>query len=116
VPNLAPEIIQRFPEPFCKLDPRLPSQQRAGLGDIGAAARWIVHRQIDKAQFALRSRDVQNGLRALQNRELHRVSNVDREVLLALRQAHDALDQIVDVTEAARLLAVAVDGQRFAAP
>ena len=87
VSEFASEVIQRFLEPFCELDPRLPSQQRARLGDIGAAARRIVHRQVDKAQFALRSGDLEHGLRALQNRELHRIADVDREVLLAVRQA-----------------------------
>src|SRR5208282_6225172 len=49
IPNLASEIIQRFLEPFLELDSRFPSQQCPRLGNIGAAARRIVHRQIDKA-------------------------------------------------------------------
>ena len=54
-------------------------------------------------------------LRAFQNRELFGIAEIDGKMFLAARQAHDPFDQIVDIAEAARLAAVAVDGQRLAA-
>ena len=48
-------------------------------------------------------------------RDLVRVAEVDRLVEVGEQQPVDALDQVGDVAEAARLRAVAVDGERLAA-
>src|ERR1039458_8201927 len=51
----------------------------------------------------------------IEDGELLGVAEIDRKMLLASRQKHDSLDEIVDVAKAARLAAVAVDGERLAA-
>src|ERR1035441_3947280 len=56
----------------------------------------------------------QNLLGALQYSELARVADVDGVVLLGPRQAQNAFDFIGDVTETARLGAVAINSKRFA--
>ena len=51
----------------------------------------------------------------LQHGHLARVADVHRRRLVAPEEAEDALDQVGDVAEAARLRAVAVDRERLAA-
>ena len=71
-------------------------------------ARVVLGKRL-KADFALRSRDLNNHLGTLQNGEFRRVADVDGQVFLGSRQSKDALDEVGDVAEAARLLAIAVD-------
>ena len=55
---------------------------------------------------ALRSRHRQDILRALQNRELRRIPDVHRHVLVRFGESQNAVNLIAHVAEAARLLPV----------
>src|SRR4029079_17007218 len=57
----------------------------------------------------------QDDLRQLEHRALFRVADVDRPVDVAFHHPHEAVDRVLDVAEAARLLAVTVDRERIAA-
>src|SRR5690242_6983883 len=109
--GLAPVRREHPAQPFLELDLGLPLEHLAGSGDVGLADLRIVHRQRLEDELAGRSGDLQHVLRELEDRELAGVADVDRQVLLALGEEDDPADQVVDVTEAPRLRAVAVDGQ-----
>ena len=68
-----------------------------------------------EAQLALRPGHIENGPGTLFNRELARVANVHRKMLIGTREQEDALDQVVDIAEASCLFPVAINGQRLAA-
>ena len=53
--------------------------------------------------------------RQLANREFAGITDVDRAAVIAVHQADHAFDQIIHVAEAARLAAIAIEGERFAA-
>ena len=61
----------------------------------------------------LRAARLEHLLGELENRVLARVADVDRQVLAGLGQQDEAADEVVDVAEAPRLRAVAVDRQRL---
>jgi len=56
-----------------------------------------------------------NAFRAFQHGELCRIADVGGLLLIAFRQTQDAFDLVTDITEAACLPAVAVDGEIVAA-
>src|SRR6202158_5124287 len=109
------EIVERLAQAGFEIDFWLPSQQLPGLADVGAALFGIILRQWFIANRALRSRYFQNHLRAFQNSKFVGIADVHRKMFVGFREAHEAVDLVTDVTEAARLIAVAVDGEGFAA-
>src|SRR5215210_2223026 len=110
---LPPEARQHPPQPLLELDFRLPAQHLPGSGDVGLANLRIVDRQRLVDDLALGRRDADDGLRELLDRELVGVAEVHRQVLAALGEQVETADQVVDVTKAARLRAVAEDGDRL---
>ncbi len=90
----------------------LPAEQVASAGYVGLALLGVVDGQRLVDDLRARLGHLEHGLGELQQRELVGVADVDRRVDIGLGKADDAADQVVDVTEAARLLAVAEDGQR----
>src|SRR3954465_1071862 len=107
---LPSEARQHAPQPLLELDFRLPAQHLPGSGDVGLANLWIVDRKGLVPDLALRRGHSDNSLREFQNRKLLGIAEVDRQVLTALGEQVQAADQVVDVTEAPRLLALAEDG------
>src|ERR1044072_6640419 len=109
---LPPEARQLAPEPLLELDLGFPAQHLPGSGDIGLAELRIVHGQRLEDDLTLRRRDLDDCLRKFQNRKLIGVSEVDRQVVLALGERVDAADQILDVAEAPLMLALSYDDER----
>src|SRR5919109_2264434 len=110
---LPSEARQQPPEPLLKFDLWFPAKNLLGPGDVGLSCLWIVHGQRLVDDLASRPCYPEHGFRKLENRELVRVSQVHREVLLAHREQVHASDEVVDVAEAARLRAVAEDRERL---
>src|SRR5215813_3305229 len=109
---LPPEARQHSPEPLLELDFGFPAQHLPGSGDVGLADLWIVHGQRLVDDLALGRRDFDDCLRKLENRKLVRIAEVDGQVLVALGEKMQPADEIVHVTEAARLLALAENRDR----
>ena len=84
--------------------------------DVRLTLLGIIGRQRHEDEFRFRSRHLDDDLGELPDRELARIAEIDRagEVAVAVHQPHEAVDQIVDVAEGARLAAVAVDGDGLA--
>src|SRR4051795_6095377 len=80
---LLSEARQHPPQPLLELNLRLPAQHLPGSGDVRLANLRIVDGQRLVDDLALRRGDVDNCLRELQNRELVRIAEVDRQVLVA---------------------------------
>src|ERR1051325_7495740 len=89
---------QHAPQSLFELDLRLPAQHLPGSGDVGLANLRIVDGQRLVDDLALRRRDPDNSLRELENRELVRVAEVDRQVLVALGEQGGPTDQGGHVT------------------
>src|SRR5437016_4859309 len=70
------EVVERHLQSRFETDFWLPPKQCACLRDIGAALLGIVLGKRFVLDFALRSRDLNNALGALENGELHRVTDV----------------------------------------
>ena len=81
------EVVERQAEAGFQIDLRFPSQQLSRFGDVGTALLGIILRQRFIANSALRSRHLQHQLRTFQNRELVRIADVHRHVLVRFRQA-----------------------------
>src|SRR5919201_4339140 len=96
---------QHAAQTLLELDLGLPAEHLARARDVRLPYLGIVHRQRLVDDLALRASDPEDGLRELEDGELVRVAEVDRQMLTALGEEDDASDQVVDVAEAARLRA-----------
>src|SRR5260221_2752444 len=105
-------LLDRPAQAVVELDRRLPAEQIAGAADVGLALLRVVDRQLLVDDLRARLGHLDHGLGQLQQRELVRIADVDRHVHVGLGEGDDSPDQVVDVTEAARLAAVPEDGQR----
>src|SRR6266498_1016783 len=113
IERFPPEARQHPPESLFELDLGLPAQQLPGSRDVGLADLRIVYGQRFEHDLAIRRCDMDNCLRKLQNRKLPWISEVYGQVLTAVREQVDAADQVVYVTKATSLGAVAEDGERL---
>src|SRR5258708_34574142 len=86
---------------------RLPVEEVAGARDIGAALRRIVDRQRAALDLRARAEHRDDLFGQLADRRLDRIAEIDRpgHVIRSGHQAQEALDEIVDEAEGARLLA-----------
>src|ERR671936_1966162 len=100
-------------EPLLQLDFRLPTENLFRPRDVRLADLGIVDRERLVHDLARRAGHAEHGVGQLVQRELARVPDVDRQVLAALGEQHEAADQVVDVAEAPRLRALAEDGERL---
>src|SRR6266542_4355568 len=108
-----PETRQQAPQPLLELDFRFPAQELPGFGDVGLANLWIVDWKCFEHDFALRRGKSDNCLREFQDRKLLRVAEVHRQMLAAGGKQLEPANEVVHVTEAARLRAVAEDRDRL---
>src|SRR6266496_5149347 len=113
IERFPPEARQHAPESLFELDLGLPAQQLPGSRDIGLADLRIIYGQRFEHDLAIRRSDLDNCLRELQKRKLLWISEVDGQVLTAVREQVYAADQIIYVTEAPSLGAVAEHGERL---
>ena len=107
------EKVDRGAEPFVQPHLRLPTEYPAGLADVGLSNLGIVDGQRFVHDLGSRSGQLDDPVRELENGHLGGVPDVDRVLLLGPQKPDDALDEILDVTEASRLATVAVHGERL---
>ena len=91
----------------------VPAQQLLGQRDVGLADLRIVGRQRLVHDLRPRAGDVDDRLGELEQRELVRVADVDRVVVAGLGEPDQAVDQVGDERERARLRAVAEHRDRL---
>src|SRR3954465_12591671 len=97
---------QHSPEPLLEVDFRLPAELLAGARDVGLTHLRIVDWKCFEHDLALGRGNADDGLCELEQAELGRIPEIDREVLSAHRKRIEPLDEVVHVTEAPRLRAV----------
>ena len=112
--DLTAEEVESEAEAFLEVDFRLPVEQAAGLGDVRATLPGVVLRKRLEDDLDIRAKQGANALGEFENGDFLRVAEIDRFVLVGLRQAVNPFNQIGDVAEAAGLLAIAVDGDGLA--
>src|SRR4029450_7277709 len=112
---LVPEVLDGVAESLLEPDLRLPAEEGPRARDVGLALLRVVDRQRPEHDLAPRVRERLDALGKLEDRHLRRVATVDRAAVVRPEQPHDALDQVGDEAEDARLRAVAVDGDGLAA-
>src|SRR5450755_2172020 len=105
--RLWPRALDRAPQTVDQLDLRFPAEDLAGQRDVWLAHLWIIGRQRLEDDLGLRARHLQHRLGELEQGELVGVADVHRVVVARLREGDDPADEVVDVTEGARLRAVA---------
>src|SRR6266540_2448759 len=110
--GLPSERSEHAPQALLQRDLRLPAEDLLRARDVRLALLRVVHRQGLVDDLARRARHAQHEIGELEQRELLRVAEVDRQVLARLREQDQAADQVVDVAEGARLLTRAVHRQR----
>src|ERR1700684_264587 len=81
--------LERELESLAKLDRRLPPKDLLGLGDVGPAHLWVVGRKRLMDDLGPRAGDCAHLLRQFQQRELVRLTDVDRLVVAGLRERDD---------------------------
>jgi hypothetical protein len=107
--KISAEVFERELQAAAKADGRLPLEDRSCPGNIGTPLRGIVLRKRFVANPAAGPGDEENFTGAPQNVPLFRVADVDGKMFLGAGKAENAVDQIGDVAETARLAAVAID-------
>src|SRR5580692_4171565 len=107
------EIVERKAKAGGQIDLRLPAQQLFRPGDVRATLRRIVLGQRMEANLAGRAGDGKNLVRTFEDSPLHGVADVDGVVFAGAREAQNAFDLVGNVTEAAGLGAISVDGEVF---
>src|SRR5262249_36528016 len=113
--NRFAEVFDGEAQAGLEVDFGFPAEQVFCFGDVGAALFGIVLRKLLVTDVALGSGYLNHAASAIYDRELLRIANVYREVLVAFCEAQKAFNFIAHVTETARLSTVAVDGKVFAA-
>src|SRR5256884_8714251 len=93
---------------------RLPAEGRGGPAGLRLADLWIVRRERPKDDLTPGAGEAEDALGELEERHLLWVAEVDRIVHGRPHEAPEAVDQVGDVLERARLRAVAEDGQWLA--
>src|SRR5271157_6465062 len=110
------EVLEGSPKPHAAVDGGVPAQECLRLCDVGPAALGIILGQVAVDYLALRALDQGDNLKSkLMHGDLGRVSQVHRQGMVDVQQPVDALHQVAHVAEAARLVALAVDGDRLSA-
>src|SRR5438876_2986011 len=112
--RLPPERPDHAPESLLELDLRFPAGHLARARDVRLAHLRIVDRKSLVDDLALRAGDAKDRLREVVHRELVRIAEVHRQVLVGLRERDETADQIVHVAKASRLRPVAEHCERFA--
>src|SRR5262249_21294512 len=112
--RLPSEGRQHAAQSVFELDFRIPAEELLRTRDVGLTHLRIVDRQRLMHDLARRTGDTQHRLRELVQRELARVAEVHREVLLGFRERDEAADEVVHVTKASCLRAVTEHGQGLA--
>src|ERR1700736_3323943 len=102
-----PEIADRPLQSLIEADLRLPAKLVARQADVRAALSGIVLGGRGRADPSGGSGHLKHLRGELADREFFRITEVDRtsEVVRALHQLHQTIDQIVDVAERAGLVA-----------
>src|SRR5262245_4469853 len=99
--HLLLEVLQRSPQPLTAANFRLPAQQLSRPADVGLAHLRIVLRQWSILDRTFTPRQSENLFRELENRHFVGVAEVDRLVEIGEEQLLDAIDEVIDVAEAA---------------
>ena len=94
-------------------DDRFPAEQFLRPRDIRTPQLWIVRRAFDVADRTGTAGDLDNLPRDVQHADFDRVAEIDRIADVAGQEPKQSLDLVADETEAARLAAVAVNGDRL---
>src|SRR3954452_5737282 len=105
--------LQQPPQPLFEGNLRLPAQQLARPRDVGLAHLGVVDRQRLEHDLARGAGRLEHLLCELEEGVFRGIADVHRQMLTALREQHESTDQIVDVTETARLRTVAEHRQRL---
>src|SRR6478609_7565881 len=82
--RLPSETRQHAAQTFLELDRRLPTEELARACDVGLPHLRVVYGQRFIDELALRAGDAEYGLGELVERELSRVPDVDRKMLVRL--------------------------------
>src|SRR5215831_13404052 len=112
--GLRAQRFQDASQPLLERDLRLPTQQLAGASDVRLANVGVVFWKRLEDDLAGGPRHPEHDLGELEQRVLARVAEIHGQMLAARGQQIEPAHEVVDVTEAAGLRAVAEDGQRLA--
>src|SRR4051812_37491422 len=107
--------IDRARQPLLETDDRLPAEDGAGDRYVRSALPRIVLGQRPEVEVRGAAGHAPDQRGELQDVVLSRVAQVDRLLVIGAHQSDNALHQVVDILKAARLAAVAIDGQWLAA-
>ena len=109
------EPVDGAGEPLPHIDLGFPPEHRTRQRDVGPALHGIVLRQRPVLDRRLRPGDLENEIGELGDRVLVGVADVHRPHVARLEQRELPVDLVVDVAEAARLRAVAIEREGIAA-
>src|SRR5580765_3106164 len=110
--RLPPQRTEHPAETLLELDLRLPVENLPRTCDVGPTLLRSVDRQRLEDDLALRTGDAEHRVREFEQRELVRVADIHRQVLVTLRERNEPADHVVDVTEAPGLGPVPEHSQR----
>mmetsp|Transcript_14832 Transcript_14832/g.28210 ORF Transcript_14832/g.28210 Transcript_14832/m.28210 type:complete len:260 (-) Transcript_14832:35-814(-) len=97
-------------ETLLELDFRLPSKKLSSLGDIRLPLFRIIGRKWFEDDLGLRVYDILHGFGKLENGVLAWVADINWAHVLAVHKADKSLDLVVDIAEAAGLVAFTIHG------
>src|SRR5215470_15373851 len=116
LPEPLAEPRDRRPQPLLQGYARLPAEQRPRPRDVRPTLlRVVLGQRTYRADLSAAPRHPAYHFRQLDERELVRVPQVDGQAVASLPQREEPVDEVVHVTEASRLLAVAMHGEVLAA-
>ena len=111
------EVGDRAGQTFVEFHVRFPAQRVARECDIRTTLQRIILRQRAVHDARPRSGQLDDPVSQFLDGELVRIAQIDRagEVVAGRHQTHEAIDQVIDIAEGARLPAVAVKRDLLAA-
>src|SRR6266702_2275165 len=115
LPQAFAEVSDRLDEAGLERSSRVPVEELAGAAQIGTALSWIVLGQGLEDNLTRTPTEVPDSGGELDHGDLVVGPEVDGLGVIGSQQANDALDEVVDVAEAAGLRPVPIDRERLVA-
>mmetsp|Transcript_13758 Transcript_13758/g.22442 ORF Transcript_13758/g.22442 Transcript_13758/m.22442 type:complete len:213 (-) Transcript_13758:435-1073(-) len=108
--NLPLEVLNRLLQPFVHRHPRLPIKLLLRLPNVRLPLSRIIRHLRQVLNIALAPAHIPNLRREVLDRVLFRIPNINGSITPSIHELDQSVDQIVHVLKAARVRAVAVDG------
>lgn len=104
------KVVDSLLQPIFNTPLRHPAYVRPGNGDIGLSFMRVVGSCRQRYDVGLRMRERFDLVRKIGDGVLFRVTQIDGQRVVAIHEANETMDKVIDKLKATRLRAITVNG------